>query len=109
MRKLGLGGALAAALSGLIGRAEAAPEIHPGMALSPEDLPPEAQHYERLLRGDTAADRLRWDDDSVDERRHFDDHVFHAGFGTGVGTPVGLMGVYVEANPGDALALGVGG
>jgi len=75
MRNFGLGVALAAAVSGLVGTASAAPDIQPGMALSPEDLPPEAQHYEGLLRGDSAADRLRWDDDSVDERRHFDDHV----------------------------------
>jgi hypothetical protein len=108
MQKIGLGVALAAASCAVAGATSAANEIHPGMALSPEDLPPEAQHYERLLRGDTTADPLQWDDDTVDERRHFDDHLLHVGFGTGVGTPVGLMGAYLEANPWDALSLGVG-
>jgi hypothetical protein len=109
MRKFLLGVALLAAVSGLTETASATPEIRPGMALSPEDLPPEAQHYERLLHGDATADRLRWDDDSVDERRHFDDHALHVGFATGLGTPVGMAGAFAEANPWDALALGMGG
>jgi hypothetical protein len=79
------------------------------MALAPEDLPPEAQHYERLLRGDATADPVDWEDDSVDERRHFNDHVWHMGIGTGLGTPLGMVGAFVEANPWDAIALGVGG
>lgn len=78
------------------------------MALSPEDLPPEAQQYERLSSGDSTAAPTRWDDDSVDERRHFNDHIFHAGIGTGFGTPVGIVGAFLEANPWDALSLGVG-
>jgi hypothetical protein len=109
MTKVGLLIALAAAVGGVVGTAGAATEIHPGMALRPEDLPPEAQHYEHLLRDDTKAVPLGREDDSVDERRHFHDHVFHAGIGTGFGTPLGMTGAFLEANPWDALALGVGG
>jgi hypothetical protein len=108
VREFWLGIAIWAAGNGLTGNAWADPEIGPGMALSPEDLPPEAQHYERLLRGDATGDPLRWDD-TVDERRHFNDHIFHAGTGTGLGTPVGMVGAFLEANPWDALALGLGG
>lgn len=108
MQKFRLGAALWAAMSGLAGTA-LAEDIRPGMAISPEDLPPEAQHYERLLRGDSSADSRSWDDDSVDERRHFHDHLLHAGLATGVGTPVGVLGAYFEVDPWDALAVGVGG
>jgi hypothetical protein len=108
MQKIGLGVALAAAVIAVAATTSAAAEIRPGMALSPDDLPPEAQHYERLLRADATEEPLGWDDDSVDERRHFDDRLLQVGFGTGVGTPIGLMGAYLEANPWDGLSLGVG-
>ena len=109
MRKFPWAVALLAATGGVTRTAWSNPEIRPGMALPPEDLSPEARHYERLLRGDAANDRPQRDDDSVDERRHFDDQVFHAGMGTGFGTPIGMVGAFLEANPWDALALGVGG
>jgi hypothetical protein len=104
-----LGVALLAAVNGLTGNPGAEAEIGPGMALSPEDLPPEAEHYERLLRGDPTGDSWDGEDDSVDERRHFNDHVVHVGMGTGFGTPLGMAGAFLEANPWDALALGMGG
>jgi len=108
MNKVGLGIALAAAFNGGVGTTRAATEIQPGMALSPEDLPREAQRYEQLLRGDDDDDPPHGDDDTVDERRHFDDRLLHLGFGTGVGTPVGLMGADLAANVGDGLSVGVG-
>ena len=95
-------------MGGVTGTAWSDPEIRPGMALPPERSPAEAQHDERLLRGDAPIDSLHTDDDSVDERRHFNDHVFHAGIGTGFGTPVGMVGAFLEANAWDALALGMG-
>ena len=109
MRKTQAALALATVVTGLAGTALAAPDIRPGTALSPEDLPPEAQGYERLLRADSAADPPPQNSDTVVERRHFDDQVFHAGIGTGLGTPVGMLGAFLEANPWDAVALGLGG
>jgi len=79
------------------------------MALSPEDLPPEARDHGRLLSDDPNADPMRWPDDTVDERRHFDDRTLHLGMGTGVGTPVGILGAFIEANVLDGLAVGAGG
>jgi hypothetical protein len=102
------GFALAAAVSALTATARASSEIEPGMALPPEAPASEAQHYERLLTGDSTPMRLGARDDTVDERRHFDDQVFHAGIGTGFGTPLGMIGAFVEASPADFIALGVG-
>ena len=109
MTTVGLGVGLVAAMASLAGTAWAGPDIHPGMALPPEDLPPEAQHYERLLRGDGTTNPPSSNDDSVDERRHFNDRAFHAGMGTGFGTPLAMVGAFLEANPWDALALGMAG
>lgn len=109
--------ALAAAFSGLAGTASATPDIQPGMALSPQDLPPEARDAQppggahatdRLISDDPNADPMGWANDTVDERRHFDDRTLHLGIGTGLGTPVGLIGVLVEANVLDGLAVGAG-
>lgn len=99
--------ALAAASSGLAGMASAATDIQPGMALPPQDLPPEA-HYERLLSDAPNADPMGWANDTVDERRHFDDHTLHLGMGSGVGTPVGLIGAFLEADLLDGMAVGAG-
>jgi hypothetical protein len=73
--------------------------------LQPEQLPPEARHYEKLLSG-TAVDET---DDTVDDRRQFDAQRFHAGSEFGVGVPFGDLGLYVEVNVWDRLALGIGG
>lgn len=106
--------ALAAAVGGGGETALAEEEVRPGTALSPEQLPAEPRYYERLLRDDSvggaaAAEELGLlGNDTVDERRHFDDRKVHLGLGTGLGTPVGLLGAYVEANPWDGLALGAG-
>jgi len=97
------------ALGGLVtsSGAGAEPEIRPGTALDPETLPPEAQRYERLLQQD--GDRaLPYSDDSVDERRHFDDRRLALGLGTGLGSPTGLMGVFLEVNALDWVAVGAG-
>lgn len=99
--------ALVAAMGGLAGTATAAPDIRPGMALSPQDLPPEAQ-YERLISDDPNADPMGRACDTVDERRHFDDRTLHLGIGTGVGTPVGLLGAFLEADVLDGMAVGAG-
>lgn len=109
MKKIGATVAFIAAVNALGQSALADPDIRPGTALSVEDLPPEAQGYERLRRPAAAADPEPLDIDTVAERRHFDDQIFHAGIGTGFGTPVGMLGAFVEANPWEAVALGVGG
>jgi hypothetical protein len=65
-------------MGGVTGTAWSDPAIHPGMALASEDSPAEAEHDDRLLRGDAPSDPLHGGDDGVDKRRHFTDQVFHA-------------------------------
>ena len=109
MRKIRATVALAATVTGFGAPALAAADILPGTALSPGELPPEAQGYERLLHAHSAADPPTGNGDTVAGRRHFDDQIFHAGIATGFGTPVGMLGAFVEANPWDAVGLGLGG
>lgn len=99
---LGLGAALWVSAPG----AFAGEPPQPGMALDPQDLPPEARHYERLLRDDPA---LGGSDDSVENRRHFDAQRLQAGTVVGMAVPQGNLGVFLEVNAFDWLALGAGG
>lgn len=101
-----VGGLLCLAALGLAGRGHAAPPPEPGMALEAEYLPPGARSDEGQQPGDVD---LGQSDDTVGNRRHFDEQRFHAGLGIGVGVPVGALGLYLEANVWDRLALGVGG
>jgi hypothetical protein len=87
-------------------RADADQQIQPGMALDPRDVPPEARQYEGLLQGDSS---LSGGDDTVENRRHFDDRRFHIGTAAGVSVSLGSLGAFVEADVWDRLALGGGG
>lgn len=81
----------------------ASPEIRPGDALAPGDLPPEAQQFEAALQGqsvDAAGN-------SVVERRRFDARWVGVGFGIGLGMPSALVGGYVELTPWERFTVGV--
>jgi hypothetical protein len=80
----------------------ASPEIQPGDALAPDDLPPEAQRFERALQGEPVGAA----DNSVDERRRFNARLTEVGLGTGLGMPAALLGAYAELHPWDRLAIG---
>jgi len=108
MRTALLGWGIALSIWGAACAARAEPEIRPGSALDPQTLPPEARRYERLLQQDEDS-AMPHADDTVDDRRHFDDRRLALGAGTGLGSPTGLLGVFLEVNALDWLALGGGG
>jgi hypothetical protein len=79
-----------------------AQELRPGMALTPDQLPPEASHYEALLQGEP----LSQDGDTVEKRRRFDDQALRIGIGMGVAVGSFGLALYTEVDAGDRLALG---
>ncbi len=98
---MGLGAALGLVAAG----ARAEQPIQPGMALDPEQLSPEAARYEQALQGRPVGEG----DDSVENRRHFDDHPIYGGVLTGLAVPGGTLGLFLEANVWDRLAIGAAG
>jgi hypothetical protein len=95
--------AVISALALLTDGALARPEIRPGDALAPEDLPAEAQQFEGALRGepvDAAGN-------SVVERRRFDARWVRLGLGTGLGMPGALIGGYAELTPWERTTAGL--
>lgn len=81
------------------------PDIQPGDALAPEELPADARPFEAALWG-APVDATG---NSVVERRRFDARWAALGVGTGLGMPVALVGAYAELTPWERTTVGVEG
>ena len=90
---------------GSVSPAYAGEQIPGGAATLAEGLPIHSGYDDHFLA--STDEQTPWDD-TVEKRRHFDEHLLQAGVSLGSGSQIQLIGLFAEANVWDRLALGAG-